>query len=314
MSDYSSADVAARGCLERLLSSFPGRTERPLVSNLYEPTGYPLIGLEVEVKWSAFFPELYDRFLSNGRTYQDLSGIDSLELTRLTTKRERELDIHHKLETAVACGMMKGRDCYWEHVFPPTTEPDVMCNIIDVLKSNGMLPNGTHSMQLTVGTVKATRTLYFGLLVLELRAADTARIMSAFHPIEPVKPYSWGKKGRAGIFVKVDWDLKHEDTACELRTLQLDTTKSMAHTQQTLHLAYKTMKGVADIQAGNPTSQAIALHAFIKAAEIQLAAFDLPNENWEKPNQRPDIWRRFAEVLPKIKLNLTEELAAIYSS
>lgn len=164
-------------------------------------------------------------------------------------------------------------------------------------------------MQFTVGSVKPGRLLYFALLALELRTSRPLRILSAFHPTEPAKTYSWAKKGRAGIFVKIDWDLKHENTACELRTLELDTSYDL---DRTMTLAFNAMKGVVDIQEGKYTREARAMQAFMYEATKQLSWAGLPDCNWEKPNQQPEVWRRFAEVMPGLRWALDDQLNALF--
>jgi hypothetical protein len=306
----SPADVAARGCLEGLLSSFPGPSRRSLASSIPKSFGYPLIGLEVEVKWSSFFPELAARFFRDGRTYMDLNPDEIRCLTE--AMKEVEGAVYDKLNAGLEAGLLRGRDRWWEHVLPATTEPQVAIEILNCMTDSGLLPQGQHALHLTVGTVKHSRDLYFALLAMELIGSDRDRILSGFHRTHENLVAGWAKKGRAGIFVKKDWDLKHEPEAVELRTVFLDNRDQGFETLLTI--AYKACKGVADIQHGVESNQTHAFRIFRDAAHVQLQAHGLPDCNWEKPHQNPDVWRKFADAIASIKQGLQEELLELSTS
>lgn len=297
--------------MEGLLSSFPGPSRHSLVSSIPKTHCYPLIGLEIEVKWSSFFPDLAAKYFADGRTYMDLAPDEIRCLTE--AMKEVEGAVYDKLNLGLEAGLLRGKDRWWEHVLPATTEPEVVIDIISVMTEVGLLPHGQHALHLTVGSVRHSKDLYFALLAMELMASDSSRILSGFHRTHDNLVAGWAKKGRAGIFVKKDWDLKHEAEAVELRTVYLDNRPGDAY-KSFITLAYKACKAVADIQHQVESNQTHAFRIFRDAATAELIAHGLPNCNWEKPHQNPDVWRKFAGSLASLKDHLRDELAELISS
>lgn len=290
----------------RLLSSFPSQARRSLEGSIAD---YPLIGLEVEVRWSSFFPHVAAEFFKDGKSYYDLSEDDKRKLSAATSRSEAVL--LPLLEAGLEAGLKRGRDRYWEHVLPPTTDMLLQLEIIGVLVEYGLIPKGRHPLHLTIGSVKATRDTYFALLALELLTCDEDRILAGFHAEEPaLKPAGWSKKGRAGIFTKVNWDMSYDLEAVELRTPMLDTTEPWK-TRLAIGLAYTVAKAVRDLQAGESNALTEDFCFFRDQASSVLTWLGLPDENWLKPHQRPEVWSQFAGQLHRIKDHLREELGQL---
>lgn len=302
---YIPPNMYARQCLYNLqeldcrpLSELPIADEHTL--------DYPLIGMEIEVKWSSFFPALAKQFFNEGRRYEDLDH-DAVKLLGIATTKV-EGAVYEKLNAGLTAGLSRGRDRdrWWEHVFPPTGEPEVAIEMIKAMNAAGLLPPGQHALHLTVGNVKPTSDFYFALLAMELLGADRKRIRGGFHLSSNTASTGWAKKGRAGIFIKRDWNLKHEAEAIELRTLFLDNTGNNFATL--IKLAYNVCRSVCHIQNGTNTVGNHAFKRFKTAAQSQLSAYRLPDCNWEKPHVQPDIWKNFANVLEPMRNALQDEL------
>ena len=74
---------------------------------------YP-VGIEIEVKFSSYFPQLYNKYLSHQKTY---SIEEQSEIDKEIGDTERPL--LDKLEKTISAGIPRGKDRYWEFSIQP---------------------------------------------------------------------------------------------------------------------------------------------------------------------------------------------------
>lgn len=219
------------------------------------------IGIEIECPFSFYYPDLWEKYFSSGkRKYYDFSD-DEKESLR------KELDVREpllldKLEKITKdLGLKRGRDKYWEFIFPAQKGYESLLYKIKTLIDKGALPNDTPlPFQITVGDVKgeyAHAILFF----LEREFLTEERIKEAFTEKDYLT--AWGRKGEGGVVTKYKTQLEYGDeTASELRTLKV----SMSDVKKVLSL----LKSLLEKEPKN----------VIDEAKREVTSLGLPWKNW----------------------------------
>ena len=104
------------------------------------------LGIEVEVSWKSYFPDLWVEGFPSQVSPEKLQ-----EITATCSERERLL--LPLLNKTVECGVQRGTDKYWEFAFPPTTDVVVTCDQVKILQHAQLIPKGNHSLHVTIGGV-----------------------------------------------------------------------------------------------------------------------------------------------------------------
>lgn len=271
------------------------------------------IGIEVEVKWRDYFPELWEKYLKNS-AYKDLSPIDQQCLTQECSQLEKIL--LPKLNATVNCGLEKGADKYWEFAFGPATQMNLMVGQVNVLQCANLIPSGSHSLHLTIGGLTGNKDSYYMLLLLETLFSTKDRIKSAFNKDNANISGTWARKGMGGLFVKDKNDLKHGyETAIELRTLELSDQNNIED------IIYLT-SFLSDIIYAKKQNNTVLNQSyqekiniwnnFVNKSAEKLENYGLSDKNWKKPNLSPEYWIQYIDLFEKLSDNVkqiyTEEL------
>jgi hypothetical protein len=142
------------------------------------------LGLEIEVAWSSYFPERYQKwFLHNRqpRTYREFSVAEQVTFGELCTTLDARMrpllqGLTHTHNLTI------GKDAYHEFVLPPIQNPEQICAILADLTKNGGLPKPLyqpHSLHITLGALEEVEDLGIFIIALEILAGVTpARIQS----------------------------------------------------------------------------------------------------------------------------------------
>jgi hypothetical protein len=261
-------DDVARNTIQKLSDTF-GKTyiARP------EIISQKSIGLELEIKFKFLFPELHKKYFTNNIAYYNLNQDEKERIAAEISLSEK--DILPLFEKTVACGIPKGLDKYWEFSFTPVNNLTLLVYQADILGQLGLIPQGKHSLHITVGDVKATPRMYWILFTLELLFCTKERIQSGFG-VNPGISATWAKKGEGGIMVKNQYDLVNSEKGFEFRTLQFDGDPDSLY--KMLFCLNKLMSGSDDI---------------LDEVKHQAVSLGLKNENWRKPHTNPDIWKLY---------------------
>lgn len=231
------------------------------------------IGIEIECPFSFYYPDIWQTYFESGKKkYYDMSDVEKQSLQKELDKREPVL--FQKLESVTQeLGLKRGRDKYWEFVFPAIKEGNQIIGKIDTLISQGLLPQDVPlSFQITVGDIKLEHA-HAVLFFLEKNFLTRTRIEEAFTQKDYIA--SWGRKGDAGVTVKHKTQLEYGDTeACELRTLKI----AMRDAKDSL----TTLKNALDKEPSQ----------VINEAKIELEALGLPWKKWGE-----EEFRTFGEKL-----------------
>ena len=241
------------------------------------------IGIEIEVPWKAYFPDLWVEGFPN--IHPDLLA----EISEACSVREKVL--LSRLQETVELGINKGADKYWEFAFDPVTEVGITHSHVMMLQLEGLIPPGPHSLHITLGGLKLDRNCHYIAMILESMSCSPSRIMTGFHPTSSAQSTGWARKGYAGMFLKEgNHDLQHGyEVGTEIRILQLPETELKLF--ELLDVAQQLACMVALEQRGQKC--VLWQQIVIKCRDV-LAQHNLPDQNWKKPHIEPNVWRGFA--------------------
>lgn len=257
------------------------------------------IGLEIEVKWRDYFPELFKKYFIEGQSFTDLTPELQAKLAHECSLLEYHL--LPKLESTVRAGVQRGADRYWEFAFVPATNSEFTIQQIDILKHLKLIPSqGKHSLHITVSDLKATRDVYYMLNFLEMKYADKHRIQEGFNSKNPKMSAAWAKKGYAGIFEKDSKDLAYNALeAVEFRSLYLskdvDLTSLLKDVQFISDILY-------DKQHQIPNEMISSWDTCVNVVSMKLKSRGLTDTNWKKPNLDPTNWNLFIEHFDDLQI------------
>jgi hypothetical protein len=292
-----------------VLRKLEARFSVPPLSVRGRSAGVPL-GLEVEVRYHAYFPSIYDRYLRNS-AYAELSVADQAALTEETTAAERRL--LPILESTVACGIPRGADRYWEFALPPATDPALIAGMLVVLRHAGAIPEGyRHSLQITLGGLPATPAVSMLLMALELFHGRPARVQEASMTFTHTSGRRWEKKGQGGVHQKAARDLVGGfNVASELRSLELPDSESGIE-----DLLMDVAAAAEIIQRMNHHDAAATRiwQSFASGAGAALAAHGLPGGIWRKPHHDPATWMHYSESFNTLRDELAPSWRGLLES
>ena len=278
--------------IDNLLAEFPTEIQEKQIYSSKNP-----IGIEIEVKWRYFFPDLWNRFLSH-TSYNNLSESDKHTLDSLCDKQEETLI--PKLNKTVECGLNKGLDKYWEFAFQPVTNIDLLQQQLSILENHNIIPPGQHSLHITIGNMKPNKDAYYFLLLLDMISSDKERINTGFNKDKPSFSATWARKGYGGLFQKESRQLMYgSTTAVELRTLFYDTNNN---NEELLYITTKISDIIIDKQNGIFNDEIAKWNNFIAGSQIVLSNNNLADKNWKKPNLTPEYWIKYID-----KFNIIQE-------
>ena len=258
---------------ERLATSFGlHRSACPSVP------GVVPIGIEIEVPWSSYFPELWSHFDLARRGFKDLSAAEIIDLSAQCSRLEDHLQ--PKLLLTREAGIHRGNDRYYEFAHDPETDVSELTEQVRLLTLAGVLPRDRqHSLQITIGNVCATRDVYYLAMLLELQVLDAARIDYGLSQARGTIFTGWARKGRSGVYEKGASDLKlGSQVACELRVLSLPCDD--ASFVRLMGDASWGANAIHAIQAGVHDEGVERWHAFVAKASEALRREGLPDRNW----------------------------------
>jgi hypothetical protein len=290
-------NAQAREVLARLKQAFPDKNNNEkLISDKSCWQSLCPIGIEIEVKWRYYFPQLWDKYLAH-TSYKNLEASLEQDLTNECCKIEETL--LPRLEKTRECGVEKGQDKYYEFAFNPVTDIYVLTNQVQILQQENLIPQGTHSLHLTVGNLKAIKDVYYLLLFLEMLYCNQERVASAFHQDNSKISSTWARKGMGGVFNKESHELKFDyEQAVELRTLQI--------TEQTDLLTLLCQCSIlSDIIYCKMTHQNHPLieqwDNWLNQIQLLLQNMGLTDNNWKKPNLTPQYWLAYMDAFTQLQ-------------
>lgn len=240
------------------------------------------IGIEIEVKFRYYFPEVFAKYFQDGTPFLDRPSWEQELINKKISKIEE--DLLPRLEKTKE-KIPRGGDRYWEFAFNPTYNITELSKQVEELRSEGLIPVGEHSLHITIGGLEANKHMYYVLFLMELEFLKKERIMAGFSP----KGWSdaWAKKGRGGIYIKRGADLIGADIGVELRTLMLYPETNL-----------ETMLGRLITLINDP-------HLVVKYKNI-LNKYDLPDINWEFPYRQKETWIKYINCFDEMKGDLNE--------
>jgi len=297
---FPSLDAQALGVCEKLAQAFSVSTR---ATDLALQPGALTIGIEIEVPWSSYFPELWEKY---GMRTRKVSQMEPAELERLHADcAELEKTLLPLLQTTRECGIPRGNDRYWEFAFRPVNDTAILVEQVRLLSRIGAIPRERkHSLHVTVGSMPRNPSLYHLAMALEVEFVDPERIREGIALTKKPIHTGWARKGFAGIFEKNASELEAgAEVASEIRMLQLP--HSDADLARMIHFLQWGVNAIHDNRRGVDSAQAQAWRSFEAHAIAVLKKHDLPTNNWSKDpqsgGQQHEVWERFSRLMPRIR-------------
>lgn len=272
----SALDIKSRQTCDKLAAALGIESGDPVAV----PGTVP-IGIEIEVKFSSYFPDLWKEFDLEKRGFGGLSKAESDSFSAKCSELEK--DLLPKLRSTILAGVPRGNDRYWEFALDPAHDVSLLVEQVELMSEGGVLPRDRrHSLQVTVGDLRATPDVYYLAMLLELQTVDAERIAYGIEQTSKTIYTGWARKGRSGVFEKGADDLKHGSTvACELRPLQLPVDRAGLH-RLMLDVSWAA-NAIAFKQGVRPLHDAEGLdrwNSFVEQAKQALYDHGLPDRNW----------------------------------
>lgn len=294
----SHLDQSSKTTCERLANRFGLEWSQAVPISCSVP-----IGIEIEVKFSSYFPSLWKEFDLERRGFASLSR-DEMQ-TFSTRCSAIEEDLLPKLHATVAAGVPRGNDRYWEFALDPAHDVSLLVDQVELMTQAGVLPRDRrHSLQITIGDIKASPDVFYLAMLLELQTIDSERIAYGIEQTQKTIFTGWARKGRSGVFEKGAADLKHgSQVACELRPLQLPVER--ADFERLMADVSWGANAIAAKQGVRPLSDSEGLerwNRFVTDAKQALKDHGLPDKNWGC-SQTIDkaAWLGFGEQLQSLR-------------
>lgn len=261
----------------------------------------PTVGIEIEANWSAYFPREYaDWFYDGRRKYADFTRLEKENFDVLCT--ELDQDMLPRLERACReLGLTRGKDAYWEFVFPPFSDISEILTKVEKLSNMGLLPLGTaYPLHVTISdTVPDLMSAKLATCLEILSGVTGARLRNGTHAHDPAYVAGWARRGSRGMRERpVEELLLGATVATEFRTPVLP--KTLPDIRKLLEFAQNYAGLIRDIRNG-VTADTLLLRSWedlTMLMESSLAQYELDLEtDWKNPNSEVGIWERYGMFL-----------------
>lgn len=260
----------------------------------------PTIGIEIEVGWSAYFPQEFAKWFDNGnRTYRDFSALERNEFDRVCTKLdERMLPQLEKVSQEL--GLSRGKDPYWEFVFPPVFDIETTLSSIRILEQQKLLPLGIpHSLHITIADIISdTHSSKLATWLEILAGVSSKRLKQGVHSQDTSFSAGWARRGNRGMRQRPASELwLGAQQAVEFRSLLVPNTLIVI--QELLIFAQRFGGVVRDIQNNIQWNADISIWQELNLVlEKALIPHDLDlHADWGNPHIEVDIWDRYGKFL-----------------
>ncbi len=248
------------------------------------------IGIEIEVKFKHYYPELFEKYFKNN-SWNSYSQSEKDIINQEISEKEEETQIKNKLEKVLELGVEKGEDCYWEFALDPVTDLSLIVSQINLLKYIGLLPEGIHSVHLTIGNAKKDEDIHWVLFLVEMILSSKERLITGANK---QKRSTYFRKGESGLLEK-RWRLKECKSAIEFRTLELVIDEDMDSS-----FTIEKMNRLNNLL----NDQEYLDIEIIKCKDV-LRRLNIPVSNWKNYKDNPEIWDMYYENYDKIKYELS---------
>ncbi len=167
-------DKEACGTLFNLQHAFDGYTPKWRQNNICQYS----IGIEIEIKFRHAYPDIFKQYILK----KDYAPVNDLikykEVLYLKT---------------IECGIPRGAGDYWEFSFNPVYNTSILVDMIELLIAKNLIPDGEHSLHITIGGLDRSENSYWILMILELLFINKSRLLEN----------TWTKKGQSGIMERL---------------------------------------------------------------------------------------------------------------
>ena len=243
------------------------------------------IGIEIEIMFKCFFPEISRKYFTD-RTWSSYSEEEKELIDEEITLIENRIGVKHRLEKTLELGIKKGRDCYWEFALDPVTDLSIILTQLQLLTDLELLPNGEHSLHITVANLESNQETYWIFFLAEMLFSSKKRIETGFNKENSV---TYFRKGTAGL-LKKRWGLVDSKQAIEFRSLELVVKNNESS------ITYKKLEYFCRI-----LNETEFRKSELERCKTLFSVLNMPNKNWGNYKDNPEIWDLFSNNYDNIQ-------------
>lgn len=254
----------------------------------------PTIGAEIEIPWSARFPQLAGIVFSE-QQYSDMSDSEKVQFNQLCAELDEQyLPLYR---TTQELGVPRDPfQKFWEFAHQPARWYETLAKEISLLMRSDLIP--THqplSLHVTLGNIALASGSYYVQLLTELSyGCDGNRIRQAVGDM-PIYQRRWARKAANGTKERKASELYGADQGFEMRTLVAQTPEQIERVLKTAQLLGAALNGFRskdDKGLKNFWVQAVQV-----AKSIETRTGIKVNRPWFGPKYDPELWLSYAELL-----------------
>lgn len=272
----------------------------------------PSIGAEVEIPWSARFPDFSDRVFSE-KSFAEMSKTEKALFDVLCT----ELDEQYLPLYQAVTDLGVPRDPlqkFWEFAHSPVHHYQTLASEIGLLMRSDLIPEGQSlPFHVTLGNLKIGSGLFYIQMLAEIAGGATAERIRAAIGDMPIYNRKWARKASNGLKERKPHELRGANYGVELRTFALD---SLAQATQTLRVsqllgaalnAYRSSRatGAAPSELSKIWKEVIFCAKRIETTGIQLSG------DWSGPAKNPGPWLAYADFLDPNGIHSEERIQMV---
>lgn len=272
--------------------------ERLASSEEYVHESVPTIGAEIEIPWSARFPQYSGAVFSN-RTYKDMSADERLQFSLLCDELDdRYLPMY---EAVTRLGVPRDKNQkFWEFAHSPVRHHATLATEINLLAEGGLLPEGFNlPLHVTIGGLSGGSGAYFVQMLAEISGASNAsRIREPIGDM-PIYNRKWARKAPNGLKERRGFELRGASCGFEMRTFVFNSSKQVVETLRTCQLLSLALGQKRRSIVGEQviTDLVDLWHEAVACVKLAEFAGVSVSQNWQGPASDPEIWTKYADLL-----------------
>lgn len=292
--------------------------ERLHTQELTADESVPTIGAEIEIPWSARFPE-YSQILFAKGSYADLSEEEKRHFSALCNELDaRYLPLY---EAVTRLGVPRDKNQkFWEFAHSPVRHYKTLATEISLLTRGGLLPEGYDvPLHITLGGLRGGSGGYFLQMMAEIIGGSSAERIRSPIGTMPIYERKWARKAPDGLKERKGFELRGANCGFEMRTFIFTSArqvKNVLKTCQLLGLALGHARRSSADEPHNPDLTQSWKEAVNSVKQVEEVGVRV-SKAWQGPAEDPGTWSRYAEFLEhdgvhsQLKTDITKQIEHI---
>jgi hypothetical protein len=258
----------------------------------------PTIGAEIEIPWSARFPE-FSGLVFAGGSYSNLGPSDRQRFSVLCD--ELDARVVPMYEAVTRMGVPRdGNQKFWEFAHSPVRHHETLATEISLLARGGLLPEGYElPLHVTLGGLSGGSGGYFVQMMAEIVGGTTAERIRAPIGDMPIYDRKWARKAHDGLKERKSFELRGTNCGFEMRTFVFDSVRQASRVIRASQLLAVSLAEHRNRAQNKPHHQCLADEwqvAVGAVKEVESIGIQV-SQPWQGPAENAEIWSRYAEFL-----------------